>query len=1131
MTEPAPRPAPRAWLEQPLHPAWPRLTRGLLLFGGLVLLAIVTRLVNLGQRVMSHDESLHTYYSWLFYQGRGYQHTPMMHGPLQFHLIALSYFLFGDNDFTARLPHALAGIATIAFLWAWRRYLGRWGTLFAAGLMLISPYMLYYARYARNESLVALFGVVMLWALLRYLDTGADRYLYALTAALVLHYTAKETAFIYTAQALLFLGLAVVQRALTDSDWRIPLRKRTFLFALLAGLVLGTLAVLTELGLARLEAQGVTLRGAGGEALTRTLGFSPYGLFFVALAGLVFLAALGLLFTGYDWRRLRALRETHLIVLQLSLVAPMLAPPAVKALGFNPLGEGWPDVGVSAAVVALLALLGVGLVAWLWDVRRWWRHAALFWAVFTVLYTSLFTNGQGFFSGLVGSLGYWLEQQGVQRGNQPWYYYLVIHIPIYEYLPALGFLVVGGSRLWAGLRARGRARVAPPSPSAAAEPAEPTRRMVALLLFWGFTSVVAYTVAGEKMPWLTVHITWPMILLTGWWLGRQAEALARQGRHHRDLALLLALLVLFALAVGRGLGVLLGPMPPFQGKTLEQLRATGEFLLFVAVAVAAGWGVLRVSARLQRVALTPAASLAVFGVLAGFTWHTAYQAAYIHYDQANEFLVYAHAAHGVRVAMNQIDLIAERAFDGRDNLPVAYDDAVSWPMSWYLRNYTRQRFYGASPDRSLREVPVILVGAKNYAAIEPIVANRYVRFDYLRMVWPTEDYRGLTWERIGNALRDPAMRAALFRIWLHRDFSLYNQVTGKDLRPSNWSPSDSMRLYVRQDVAAKMWEFGPAAAPPVEKDPFEDRRVTLTPDQVIGPTLGEAGALLAPRDVAVAPDGTLYIADTYNHRIVHWDPATGTVLAAWGAPGPDTPPLEPGTLNEPWGVAVAPDGSVWVADTWNQRVQKFSPTGELLAVVDHVPTTATPGFYGPRAVAVDAAGRVYIADTGNKRIVVVDANGRYLTSLGGPGAGPGQFEEPVGLAVGPDGRIYVADTWNQRIQVLALTGDDLLAFVRAWEVPAWYGQGVENKPYLAVDEAGRVYASDPEGGQVLVFDAQGNPLFAWDTGPDGPLAVVNGLAADRDGRLWLVEAGANRVLGYRLPVAPAAPAGDAEPAP
>ena len=109
------------WLQRPIHPGVPALTNERVIFGVILLLAVVSRLYNLGLRVMSHDESLHTYFSWLLYKGDGYQHNPMMHGPLQFHLIALSYFLFGPSDFSARLPAAFFSIATIGLAWYWRR--------------------------------------------------------------------------------------------------------------------------------------------------------------------------------------------------------------------------------------------------------------------------------------------------------------------------------------------------------------------------------------------------------------------------------------------------------------------------------------------------------------------------------------------------------------------------------------------------------------------------------------------------------------------------------------------------------------------------------------------------------------------------------------------------------------------------------------------------------------------------------------------------------------------------------------------------------------------------------------------------------------------------------------------------
>src|SRR5512145_1830043 len=201
-----------SWLQRPIHPSLPAVTNEIALFAGIVLLAILTRFYDLGSRVMSHDESLHTYFSWLLYRGQGYQHTPMMHGPWQFHWIALSYFLFGVSDFTARIPAALFSIATICVVWYWRRYLGRTGALVTALLLVTSPFMLFYGRYVREDVYTGLSGLIMLYAILRYLETGAGKYLYVLSIALIIHFADKETSFIYALQAFIFLAVYFVIR-------------------------------------------------------------------------------------------------------------------------------------------------------------------------------------------------------------------------------------------------------------------------------------------------------------------------------------------------------------------------------------------------------------------------------------------------------------------------------------------------------------------------------------------------------------------------------------------------------------------------------------------------------------------------------------------------------------------------------------------------------------------------------------------------------------------------------------------------------------------------------------------------------------------------------------------------------
>src|SRR5690606_1414600 len=125
-----------------------------------------------------------------------------------------------------------------------------------------------------------------------------------------------------------------------------------------------------------------------------------------------------------------------------------------------------------------------------------------------------------------------------------------------------------------------------------------------------------------------------------------------------------------------------------------------------------------------------------------------------------------------------------------------------------------------------------------------------------------------------------------------------------------------------------------------------------------------------------------------------------------------------------------------------------------------------------------------------------DENGNGLAVIGSVGSDPGQLDEPVGVAVTADGRVYVADTWNLRIQVFANQGGtDFYTFEREWPLVGWFGQSVENKPYLDLDAQGRVYVADPEGYRVIVFDGEGNFITTWgDFGSDAfTFGLVSGI--------------------------------------
>ncbi len=571
---------------------------------------------------------------------------------------------------------------------------------------------------------------------------------------------------------------------------------------------------------------------------------------------------------------------------------------------------------------------------------------------------------------------------------------------------------------------------------------------LSLLVYWSVMSLIAYSFAGERMPWLTVHIALPLLLAGAWGLGYLVDKAPWKKIANKHGLIAMALLPVMVVTFLITVGSLMGTNPPFQGNTQFDLETTATFLLsllgflgsgagivylvlqggdgssinrvevvvyvvlmlclilgavfvdslamvFVSLAVLVSLGqFIYVMIQTKTFAMGSSfAALVFFLLLTGLTARTAYTAAFINYDNAKEYLVYAHAASGPKEVLKQVEEISRRTTGGLDVM-VAYDNDALYPYWWYFRNYPNHLWYQANPTRDLQNYPLIVAGELTSSKLEPIVKNNYLVFDYMRLWWPNQDYFDLNWDRIKPLFTDPMMREAVFDIWMNRDYTLYAQVMGKtDLTLETWQPSSRMKFYIRKDVVSQIWDYGaaPVAGLALEADPYEEGYIhNLPPDFSIEDLAGNPGSMQAPRGMDIAADGSIYVADSRNHRIQHYQP-DGTLLNSWGsfadrmqgdAPG--------GTFNEPWGVAVGPDGSVYVADTWNHRVQKFTADGEFVnAWGDFGQAENEYAFWGPRDVAVDSEGRVFVTDTGNKRIVVFDENGKFLSSFGSAGHGAG----------------------------------------------------------------------------------------------------------------------------------------------
>ena len=151
--------------------------------------------------------------------------------------------------------------------------------------------------------------------------------------------------------------------------------------------------------------------------------------------------------------------------------------------------------------------------------------------------------------------------------------------------------------------------------------------------------------------------------------------------------------------------------------------------------------------------------------------------------------------------------------------------------------------------------------------------------------------------------------------------------------------------------------------------------------------------------------------------------------------------------------------------------------------------------------------------------VAIKLDAVQVAEFGEEGYEPGQFYEPVGLALDAEGILYVADTWNQRIQSFDPDGSGSYMPSSSWDIYGWYGQSLDNKPFLAADDQIHIFAGDPEGVRVLEFNNQGEIVRYWgdySVGSDG-FALVGGIAIDPSGGVWVADTGNSRIMHFNLP--------------
>ncbi|MCZ2355764.1 MAG: hypothetical protein LC115_03565, partial [Bacteroidia bacterium] len=309
--------------------------------------------------------------------------------------------------------------------------------------------------------------------------------------------------------------------------------------------------------------------------------------------------------------------------------------------------------------------------------------------------------------------------------------------------------------------------------------------------------------------------------------------------------------------------------------------------------------------------------------------------------------------------------------------------------------------------------------------------------------------------------------------------------------------------------------------------------------------------------------GNLYIADRYNHRIRKVDANTGviTTIAGTGTAGfsGDGGLATAAQFNQPIGIIVAVDGTIYISDNNNNRIRKIDTAG----IITTIAGTGTAGFSGdngpataanlklPWGVALDSNNKLYIADRDNDRVRKIDINTGIITTVAGTGttgysgdaglATSANFNKPISVAVDTAFNLYIADENNHRVRkVTYATG--IVNKIAGTGAGGYNGDGGAavgaqlNYPSgVAVDLAGNVYISDRmnhrlrkinTSGTISTFAGTGSGGFSGDGGnaTSAKILYPRELFSDGSGNIYFTDTNNNRIrkITYcNLPTIPA----------
>lgn len=227
-----------------------------------------------------------------------------------------------------------------------------------------------------------------------------------------------------------------------------------------------------------------------------------------------------------------------------------------------------------------------------------------------------------------------------------------------------------------------------------------------------------------------------------------------------------------------------------------------------------------------------------------------------------------------------------------------------------------------------------------------------------------------------------------------------------------------------------------------------------------------------PVGVAVDSEDRLFVSDAQLHTITCFSPS-GEVIARFGT----------SILGRPGGIAIdRRRNRLYVADAKESRIAVFD--SQSFESRGFFGTPGKPGkpengaFSGPTNVAVDRQGNIYVADTWNYRVEILDPAGKFLRTFGAQGNRPGEFIRPKGIAVDSEGHVYVADAEFNNFQVLSPEGQPLLAVGMLGYAPGEFALIAG----LSIDAKDRIYTTEMYVGRIQVFQYISLPTSGGERG-------------------------------------------------